>query len=430
MQGSAARTIEIWSDAPVVLTLEQLTVGADGAVAIVETRALTVAPDAAFSYKPDVNRYVRLRYEGVSPRTYSTSELSRLERIRAPDPLPGGELLIVVPAATVRPDAFDVAGPRTERVPVTQAPSVSMPGLPAGRYRVTPVYAGGVKGATRTALVDTATSRVVVASPEAVGAAEILADAGACGRATGVTIDLLVAAPAPPGGGAAAPPQRAPFLLLEPRCQLFAAGLSPGTYDVSYRAQEAVLGRASVTIGPQQVSQVIVPAATIAVSGRVTLNGAPIAHVTLVFRFQGSAQVPAGAVTTAQTDAAGHYTARVPARGRFSITLPPEGVLYSVHENATFDQATNAFDIALSGGIIAVFVDGWDGHRAVGIRIEGQRSQQYSRWTGRRRVFAALPFGQHVVTLLDGNQTPLESRTVIVTAARPEADVRFTLPPR
>ena len=427
VQQGAARTIEIWSDAPVAVSIQHLTIDSHGNAHVTHERRVSVGDPLTLTYESGEGRYVRFSYEGISPRTYSAAELGALKRLRLPDALPGGELLLLVPPAIVRPIALEVDGPRVHTVRPGDARHVSLAGLPEGRYRVVPVYEGGLKGRARTVPVRTAASTISLLPVEAVGAADIVAEAAACASATVVLVDLLV----PPDVGASTetPPNRAPVLRSnEPRCRMTFAGLPPGRFEVSYRASQAGTGKARFEVAAQSIAHVAVGGPAITAAGRVTLNDDPIADASLVFLFLGSAELPSGARSETRTDGAGFYSIPLDAPGRYSVSLPPgESGFFSARARATFVEGVNTFDIALTGGTITVELDGWDQRTPIDVRLMSPRHQMHWRWHGRASVFGALPFGEYEVTIVGPDRAVLGLQTVSLTGVRPRQTVRFDL---
>lgn len=425
LQQGATRTIEIWSDAPIAVTIEHLTIDSDGRAHMTGDSRLTVGAPLALTYESGEGRYVRFSYEGVSPHTYSTVELGALNRLRLPDALPGGELLLLVPPATVRPVALEIEGPRVQTVHPGGAQYVSLAGLPEGGYRVVPVYEGGIKGRARTYDVQTARSSIAAMPIEAVGTADIVAEAAVCAGATEVLVDMVV----PAAGASRTPPPRARVLRSdEPHCELIVAGLPPGTFQVSYRTSRTGTGRTTFEIAPQAVSRVLVRGPSVTVTGRVTLNGDPIADATLVFLFLGSADLPSGSRSETRSDGAGFYSVTLESAGRYQTSfLPRESGFFSANEQATFVDGANTFDISLTGGTITVGLEGWDRRTPIDVKLVSSRHHMQWRWQGRPSVFGALSPGDYEVTLAGPDGTVLGLQTVTLTSARPRQTVRFDL---
>src|SRR5688500_9439023 len=168
------RSIEIWSEHPIAIEIEWLTIDEAGKQIVTARRKTAVGPPVPLEFTHGSDRYVRFSYEGASPRTYSTAELMTAKKLRVPDVLPGGELLLLVPRMVVRPVQLLIEGPRVVTVPLERAVHASLGGMPAGEYRIVPVYDGDIKGAPRAATVRTAQSTLLLMPAEDVGAARIV----------------------------------------------------------------------------------------------------------------------------------------------------------------------------------------------------------------------------------------------------------------
>ena len=428
LQQVSTRTVEIRSDAPAAVTVEHLTIDTDGKAHVTDQQHLSVGAPLVLTYESGEGRYVRFSYEGVSPRTYAAAELSALTRLRLPDALPGGELLLIVPPAAVRPGAFEITGPRVRTLHAGDAGHLSLPGLPAGSYRVVPVYDGGIKGRARAYDVQTARTSIGAIPVEAVGAARVIAARPVCDVATEVQVDMRLPA-ALRDDGRATPPHRAHVATSdEPRCDMTFAGLPPGSFQISYRNIEGTIAGAVFDVESQRVTDVSVESPPVRVSGRVTLNGRPMPGVALRFLSRGGTDRAAGAIKVTRTDGSGYFTVALESAGTYSIHgSSDEGILGHM-EPAAFVVGSNTLDIPLAGGTLSVELTGWDRRAAVNVTVKGPDGALGTSFrpddsTGRRRFFG-LPFGPYTVTLQLG---PARAQEIVLTPSRPEATVKFDL---
>lgn len=421
LQQGATRTVEIWSESPVAVRIEHLTIDSQGNAHVTDEQRLSVGAPLALTYASGEQHYVRFSYDGISPHTYAAAELAALKRLRLPDPLPGGELLLVVPPATVRPSAFDIDGPRVQTLHAGGAGHLSLPGLPAGRYRVVPIYDGGIKGRARTYDVRTSRSSIGTIPVEAVGAVRVLAARSVCDVATNVRLSMRLPAD-PPDDGTAASPHRAHVATSDaPRCDMAFAGLPPGSFQISYGNTEGTIADAVFDVESQTVTDVSVESPPVRVAGRVTLNGRPMPGVALRF-------LSRSAMKVTRTDGSGYFTVALAAAGTYSIQGSSDEGMLGHMAPAAFVEGSNTLDIALAGGTLSVDLTGWDRRAPVNVTVNGPEGALGTSFrpddsTG-RRTFFGLPFGTYTVTLRPGSA---RTQTVVLTPSRPEATVKFDL---
>lgn len=426
-QDRPAQTVELWSPFPITVQIEWMTV-VDGRATITARRMEAMERPVALTVTPGAGRFVRFSYPGASPRTLAASDVIAARRLRVPDVLPGGELLLVVPHARVRPVSLAVSGPRVAMLPVGPGEEVDFAGVPAGTYHVAPVYDGGIAGAARTFVV-TSTATTVGAMPvEAVGAARIAAERAVCGNAAEVSIAAMTSAgPA----GAQTPLAPARLVSKDARCEMQVDGLPAGRYQVAYRSAIAGTGTAVFDVAAQGVSAVRVARPAITVSGQVRVNGRPVANAELTFTPAGDAQ-EGGTVADVRTDAAGYYFVALSVSGEYVIGARSEREVLGISRTAVVNRGDNAIDLTLSGGEITTGLAGWDGQTAILVRVAGGGLDVVAAWPPQGqpapRVFAALPYGDYTVSITSAvAPTSPVVKTVSLSAAGPNANVTFDL---
>ncbi|MEX2271872.1 MAG: DUF4198 domain-containing protein [Vicinamibacterales bacterium] len=436
----ATQSIQIWSEHPIAVDIEWLTIDEAGKPTVTARRETAIGPPVPLEFTPGVDRYVRFSYRGASPRTYSTAELIKARKLHVPNVLPGGELLLIVPRMTVRPAQLVIEGPRGRTLPLDGATHISLSGMTAGEYHIVPVYNGGFKGAVKTVAVLAAETTLLYVAPEAVGAVRVIAAPDVCDAATEMGLNTLVV----PNVGAAfkGPPNRVRLISTrDPRCEMTFAGLGAGQFEVVYRRGGASTGSSAFEIVPQQVSIVDVAGTSVRVEGRATLNGKPIADASVTFapRQTPNQQRPMQAAET-KTDAEGYYSVPLEAAGTYSVMLRRARLGVPSSRLVEFVVGRNFHDFMLTGGTIKVELTGWDGRTSVQVRVQGPTSSiSVTTFSTRGPLppFEAMPFGTYKVSVLPGNargsaisSTPPDAKTVIISASSPEATVSFQFPGR
>lgn len=421
------RSVEIWSEHPIRVTIEWLTIDDEGRGTVTAKSLMAVGPPMPIEFAHAPGRYARFSYEGASPRTYSTQELIAAKRLRVPDVLPGGELLLLTPQATVRPRELRVAGPVVRTLPV-EAQHLSMAGVPPGEYRVTPVYEGGIEGYAREGVVTATASTVLLMPIEQVGAVQVEAALEICNPATGAGLHRLgLLKPEDP---------KSPIVrgqvhrTKEPRCWMTFGGLRPGTFEIFYEHRDSMLGRTQFPIEAQQVTRASVRPSTVTATGRVTLNDKPVAAAQLRFNLTGEISDSANVTTT--TDAGGQYRVTLMSPGTFMIYVT--GPTTAGSKRVEIVEGTNVVDFAISGGTIAVDLTGWSGKDRLQIRLQSQGSMRMVSWSraqGTTAAFEGLTPGAYKVSVsgpwLRG---PQETKTVTVGGPGSVARLTFDLSQR
>lgn len=441
VQQDGPRAIEIWSADPIAIDIDWITLDDAGMQTITATRKTVAGPPAPLTFVHGPNRFVRFAYEGASPRTFSTAELLAAKKLHVPDVLPGGELLLLIPQTPVRPVTLTVQGPRSLTVPVRAATHASLPGLPAGDYRIIPHYEGDISGGTQRVSVTAAATSVMPMPIENVGAVRVSAPDYVCGASTEMGIDSLVYADV--GVTFRTPPNRRSITRSkEPLCVMTFGGLKAGTFEAFYRSGRMPLGSVEFAITPQTVTPVEIVPRSVLVEGRVTVNGRPMKNTNIAFALSGKDRTGAAVQTQATTDDAGNYRAMLERPGEYSIHPIAPRIHSRTIRTATLVEGRNIHDIALTGGTIKVEVIGWRPGTPVQIRMDsrtpdgkstGMSISMFMSPPKEPIVFDAMAFGEYRIAVVAGrppnpratSRDMANAKMVTLSAATPEATVTF-----
>lgn len=443
VQQDAPRAIDIWSADPIAIDIDWITIDTAGTQTITARRKTVAGPPAPLTFVHGPDRFVRFSYEGASPRTFSTAELIAAKKLHVPDVLPGGELLLLIPRAPVRPVKLLVQGQRSLTVPIGAATHASLPGLPAGEYRIIPHYEGDISGETQRITVAAAATSVMAMPIEDVGAVRVSAPDHVCGASTEAGIDSLVYADV--GVNFRTPPNRRTITRSkEPLCQMTFAGLKAGTFEAFYRSGRMALGSAEFSITPQTVTPVEIVPRSVLVEGRVTLNGRPMKGTNVSFTLSGKDRTGGVAQAQVTTDDAGNYRAMLERPGEYSIVPMAARIHSRMIRTVALVEGRNIHDIAFTGGKITVEVIGWRAGTPVQIRMEGRAPDAKSSSTSMSMfmsppkepiVFDAMPFGDYKIAVIAGrppntratSRDMTNAKTVTLSASSPEATVTFDI---
>lgn len=434
-QDVPVRPVQIWSVDPIPVDIEWITIDTNGKQTVTSRRKTAVGPPVALDFTHGPDRFVRFSYAGAAPRTFSTAELIAAKKLHVPDVLPGGELLLFVPPMTVRPVQLLVAGPRAQSVNLTGVLHSSLSGVPAGEYRITPVYEGGLTGAMQTASVKTAATTLALMPAEDVGAARIVAPEDVCTGATEMLVNQLVSADV--GPMIRTPPNRVRIVSSkEPRCEMTVGGLKPGAFETLFRRESLTMGRGEFDIAPRAVSTAHVAGTHVLVEGRLTMNGRPMREAQLSFLSAlGNVGGHMEEVAIVKADANGFYSVRLEKAGAYLVRLMRKATFGAMPKPVTFAEGRNFHDIALTGGVITLELTGWDRGTPIEVRLQGANSMMSSTFSAQlneKPTFEGLPFGEYKVAVTprraaSRNWSLQDPKTVIISATSPEATLRFDL---
>jgi hypothetical protein len=438
-QQPLSRSIEVWSAHPVAVQIDWLKIDHDGLEKVIARQRRAIGPPVPLEFEHAPDRFVRFSYEGASPRTYSTSELLTARRLRLPDALPGGELFLFVPHSSVRPAELRVEGPRIQTFKLASGSHASLAGAPSGRYLITPIYEGGLQGATRASEVTDARTTLSFVAPEDVGAVHVIAPQEICGSATEMGINELV--PAKEVAGTRLPASRSNVARsTDPRCEVTVAGLRPGQFEAYYRKGAQPVGTGRFSIAPQQLTAVNVVAGLVRVHGRVTMNGQPVTSGSVVFAPDSRSGV-SGPGTRATLDDSGSYRGALQDPGRYSVAWqPPRGLSSRLHP-VELVEGDNRYDLALTGGKLVIDITGAKRNDMVSYRIQGHREDGTTwmangtfRFDDQPFVLEPLPFGRYRVTVNAGPPVPARgemnmssAKPVVLSASSPQAALTFSI---
>ena len=165
---------------PTDLTIEWLRLRSRGELSVDAMWQFPLALRVPLPISLDPDRFVRFSRPGASPVTFRASDFFR-ENWKLPDPVPGGELLKGVEAASVMPVLYRVTGSAWSANVVPDARAViSVPGVPEGSYLLSPIYEGGVSGRSLSFEISMSGSTVLAMEKEDVGAVRFTLDDRAC----------------------------------------------------------------------------------------------------------------------------------------------------------------------------------------------------------------------------------------------------------
>jgi hypothetical protein len=426
------RAIEIWSADPIAIDIEWLTIDAEGNATVTSRRQTAVGPPAPLEFVHGDDRYVRFSYKGASPRTYSTAELIAAKKLHVPDVLPGGELLLLSPEMMVRPVAFEITGARVQTVPIDRRRHASLSGLPAGDYKVEPLYEGGLKGQPKVITIAAAATTALLVPPEDVGAVRITAVSDVCATATEAGIYALLVPKV--ATEIKSPPNRARVMSAKPvRCDMTVAGLRPGNYEAFYRRESAGAGTSNFSVAVQRIARAEIAGPPVRVEGRVTFNGKSVPNAIVEFMPFPSATVLTPVRSEATTDVGGYYATALDAPGRYRVALGRSRYLGLSEKQVEFREGANHHDILMSGGTIRVKVIGWDDRSLVNITVHGSTGpvsmRSFSSLSGGEAVLEGFRFGEYKVSVIMGGspaprETP-DAKTAVLSAATPEVTLTF-----
>ncbi len=252
------------------------------------------------------------------------------------------------------------------------------------------------------------------------GAALVTADPQACVHARGFTLTTVTRLA---GGGTSrigmAPVDATP-------CRWIIEALDPGTYQVHVGTISGIGGSATFTAVAGQITTVSLAPPTVQVSGRVTLNGSPLADAEIWFHGKEAAGMP-----RVITGPDGTYSATLDRPGEYSAQLSGASLKHQ-SRSATFRSGANTLDWSLAGGTLTVHVKNWDRLSDVNVRVTtATGSDNSSDLTPDKPpvvVLQGTPFGTYEVSATQKPQrVSRKTITVSLAADHPQAEVTLEL---
>ena len=360
-----------------------------------------------------------------------------------PRAVAGGELLIGVQSATVRPSAINFGEPVLASLP-TPVDGLGSVILPAGEYVVTPTYTGDISGGQFKVTVNTGETTFFSLSREDVGALVLKVSDSLCAEATQAVVSNVVS-------NATGSSLRQVAEIASPfrECQYILAGLRPGRYEIDLTSRATGLKVTEVAdVAPQVVSFVQLSAPVVRLFGRVTISRQPPAAGTRLMMQPAKVSDP-DQMTTVALQADGAFEARARMAGPYVLRLvsaPVAGL--SVTREVSLKEGYNELNWDVEGGTIKLSIKNWDRssqvtvdlHRAKSASIGPTSEQAVSMSSVTSAIgvgenlpvnIAALELSDYVIEarqiLRDGTRRVSTPVSVSLTPARLTADVELEL---
>jgi hypothetical protein len=406
-----AGTAVIESSEKTDLTILWLNVQESGRVAGVATRHATIVRRMPILVSQRPERFIQFTRLGASPVTISSTQLFTENTWRLPDGVPGGEILVGVEDAPVRPTGLRLVGPWSGDLAVSDGRATSLAGLPPGLYQLTTMYAGDVPGGTQSARVEAEASVHVNLPRESVGGVHVALGDTLCDQ---LPSDAAFSIADQKGQVRARP-------LFARVCTAMIGGLEPAEYELVMQDSQRVLVRQTFAVIAQRVSSVSLD--VVRAHGLVSVNGRPLPDATLHFRRSDAGTSESN--TIAITDVNGLYEAVLPEPGLYRVAFETRGIeLLGQERDVALRVGNNHVNYPIEGGTLTIDVEGWDAVRPVDIRLTRAEPITPGIFSVGRRVKdrAELPividglgFGTLLVQARVTDQPPMVSPSLTVT---------------
>jgi hypothetical protein len=347
------------TDGPV--TVHWLSVHTDGRIAILATRSVGPAEQVTIPVAVSPARLVRVSRAGFAPVTTASSVLAGAgpEPWRLPLPVRGGELVVQRAEAAIVPQTYRLIRNGVESLhPHGPGAFMALRGVPAGDYQLAPLYAGGVPAPVKRLRIEDGQATFLLVPREPVGGAAVTLHPAVCAESTRIQIrQLSIEAVKTPDGGQSTRTLTRDAATIQPvrECEPVIGGLPAGEYEfVLDRRQNDAAVRRRFEVRSDALTDVAVEPAGTRLSGKVTLNGHPLATVVVEFVPKGSAR-PAARGTT---DDRGNYAADFDKAGPHYATLRLRGVPIAGQQTLVDVPAgETTFDWSIIGGAVTVKIE-------------------------------------------------------------------------
>jgi len=338
------------------VTLEWLSWPEGQLPSVLATRQLVQGEPIQLARGPD--RFLRFSRPKRSPLTVASSDAPEGMSWDLPLVAIGGELLVAIAAALVRPVGVRLVSSNATSLGDFASDSlgrVRVPGLTPGVLTWRPIYVGGVTGPPLSAEVVAGRGTHLLLPRQDVGQLNIEFDPDLCA----ITARTVISALRKPNRSiirtavASGP--------VDQTCRQTFGGLPPGNYEV--RAHGDSIGSAitrTVVVESQLESIVALSAPPVSLSGTILLGGRPYPRSDLVVRFRRADDGLEGAVSVPVL-AAGAYSARLPAPGTYVVEFTVRDLPFvGAQKEVTVIEGQNFKDCSVEGGTLKVRIQGWD----------------------------------------------------------------------
>jgi hypothetical protein len=379
-------------------------------------------------------RLLRFSREGFAPVTVSATDLLARKRWALPPAVAGGELAVISHRSDVQPQSYDLSGVGI-RAAGQPGGMVTWVGLSSGKYTITPVYQGGIRGEPVTAQVTASASNILILPRENVGGLNIAVEPAACLEATGMVIASA------DGAG-----DREMGFANSVECSLTIGGLKPGAYVLMLNGRDGVLSSVEFVVVPQVETRVNLSAPSVVVSGQVLLNNDPFGDGAIRFASVASPTI----VKTVKTNAAGQYLVTLDRAGAYVVGLADDQgqAIAGQQRTSTFESGYNEFTWRIAGGTLRIYVRGVRYVAPVSLTVHAQKhgevlpglnlsgmSRSFGSDTPQPFVLRGIGFGSYSVRARqraggpagDGPASVSQQASVTLSEARREVTLTLEL---
>ena len=381
-------------------------------VAVMASRDVAVDRDVLVARRE--SRYLRVFRGDASPVTILAAALPADRPWRVAE-LPGGEVLLHVAQAAVRPMGYRLSGTATREGLLAQEGLTALSGLAPGPYDVTLLYAGGGAATPIRVQVERGESSVVSHGVQPLGAISISTSPETCARTTAVGV-----------GG----PRGFRSFPHEGRCDRLVSGLLPGDYHVELFTKGGPVIARPATVKAQEVTPLHVVAETASASGRVIMNGAPADGLIVDLRRRGTSPAVLavrGGVYGGDVGEPGEYKAVLRDARQRDISTP------AAERTVTLVAGDNAIDWEVAGATLLVKLPDWSRTSPVNLYLTNARGGEDIRLetTDDREIrITGLPFGKFSISATESSRPRKRTSARVtgnLTKDKPEAEVTLTL---
>jgi hypothetical protein len=406
-----ALPLRLARDADIALRAEWLQWSGDQSVHVVAARDVR-DEDVLVARHP--SRYIRLTPGAASPVTVRATELSADEAWRVPV-RPGGEVIVHLATAKVRPDGYRLSGAGTQEGALEEDGLTVLSGLAPGAYDLALAYAGGRLSPRIRVDVHDGKSATVWHAAQPVGAIALSADSNTCARTTHIRL-----------WG----PQGHQSLPHHADCAQLIAGLPPGRYGVELLAVNGPVISREVEVTAQEVTSIHIVAETAAVSGRVLINGKLAEQMVVNFRRERVS-------TVVLPVTAGGFGGDVGEPGSYIAVLRDarrrDNAVPTAERRVTLAAGHNTLDWAIDAAAVVVNLPNWGRRDPVNLYIittnGGEDIRLETTEEPTIRVFG-LPFGKFTISATESSHPRKKLSPRVsgeLTKDRPEAEVTLVL---
>lgn len=402
-------------------TIEWLSLKYGSPEQVIASRVISLNSRVEIPIADAEDRAIRVSRSASSPVTISAAHLLRSSVWDLPGVESGGEIVVILPALSVPPVAFNAKGSSNRELQQLEGRLAVIQGLATGEYEIIPKYGSDLVGTGFTVPVREGSSSILSMPRQSIGGVVISLDADICPKVTAIGVKRDV-------GGPLEGFISDGLVLQNPAvsdCKWKIEGLPIGNYVAYALTSGGSGGSGPFGVVGDAISTVQLGSRLIPVSGAVSMNRRPLPNANLTF-----ISTDNGEVFNAITDSSGSYITTLSTIGRYNVLINST-LSGKQRKTTTVTSGQTTINFELSGGTIVLRLNGWTEASQAVIQITSTgftTSELIQPGQPPKAERHGLDFGKYTVTAIEGNLRATRTPIVVeINEDRPQVEVDLNL---